>query len=216
MVTGMKFLTKGEYVYRILKDRIFSGEMVKDKTYTVVEISEELNVSRTPVSEAVKILSSQGHLTMMPAVGFRVRSLTYEEINEILLISAALERLALRQIIDYDIPLDVGALRKNMDECIVSVKNKDTEEYARLTDIFHHTIYGAAGLPKLVEVVDNISIHEAYYQESVIRNPEAIIELIDDHRLLLDIIESQNSDKIDGFLDQHVTNCLKTHEIYLK
>ncbi len=216
MTPNINCLTKGEYVYRILKDRIFSGDMVKDRTYTVVEIAEELKVSRTPVSEAVKILTSQGYLTMMPAVGFRVKELTYEEINEILLISASLERLALRQIIINRIEIDTHYLRKNLNDCLLSIERKDVDLYAKLTDEFHHIVYRAAKLPKLIEVMDMITIHEAYYQESVVRNPASLITLIHDHELLLDIIERQKMDAIDGFLERHVFNCLKTHEIYLK
>jgi DNA-binding GntR family transcriptional regulator len=216
MSMNINCLTKGEYVYRILKDRIFSGEMVKDKTYTVVEIAEELKVSRTPVSEAVKILTSQGYLTMLPAVGFRVRELTFEDINEILLISSALERLALRQIIKKNIKIDIGDLNKNLDDCIQAIKAKDVDEYARLTDEFHKVIYGGAGLPKLLDVMDSISIHESYYQESVVRNPDSLITLIEDHKFLLKIVEKNDLDEIDGFLERHVSNCLRTHEIYLK
>ncbi|QRN86169.1 GntR family transcriptional regulator [Clostridia bacterium] len=216
MTANIHCLTKGEYVYRVLKDRIFSGEMVKDKTYTVVEIAEELKVSRTPVSEAVKILTSQGYLMMLPAVGFRVKELTFEEINEILLISSALERLALQQIIQKGTEVDTEALNKNLDDCISAIKNKDVDEYARLSDEFHNHIYGAADLPKLLDVMESISIHEAYYQESVLRNPESLITLIEDHKLLLKIVEQKRIDDVDGFLERHVCNCLKTHEIYLK
>jgi DNA-binding GntR family transcriptional regulator len=190
--------------------------MVKDKTYTVVEIAEELKVSRTPVSEAVKILTSQGYLTMLPAVGFRVRELTFEDINEILLISSALERLALRQIIKKNIKIDVGELNKNLDDCIQAIKSKDVDEYARLTNEFHKVIYGGAGLPKLLDVMDSISIHESYYQESVVRNPDSLITLIEDHKFLLKIVDNNDLDEIDGFLERHVSNCLRTHEIYLK
>ena len=90
------------------------------------------------------------------------------------------------------------------------------DEYARLTNEFHRVIYGGAGLPKLLEVMDSISIHESYYQESVVRNPDSLITLIEDHKFLLKIVDKNDLDEIDGFLERHVSNCLRTHEIYLK
>lgn len=215
MNASLNCLTKGEFVYRILRDRIFSGELRKDRIYKVVEIAEELGVSRTPVSEAVKILVSQGYLIMLPGVGFKVKSLTSQEVDEILLISSVLEKLALERIIREESDLNMDVLLECLDGCELAVKRQDVDEYARLTDQFHKTLYAASGLPKLVEVLENVSIHEALYQESVVRNPQAILTLINDHRLLLEIIRDKKLDKIDGFMDRHVCNCQKTHEIYL-
>jgi len=212
----LRCLTKGEYVYRVLRDRIFTGDLQKDRIYKVVELAEELGVSRTPVSEAVKILVSQGYLIMLPGVGFRVKALTRREINEILTISSVLEKLALETIIARKAPMEYGEMREMLDRCEQSVLDRDVDEYARLTEQFHKTLYRAAGMPKLVEVLDSVSIHEALYQESVLRSPGAILTLINDHRLLLDIVENGRTDKIDGFLARHVKNCEVTHEIYLE
>lgn len=214
MSKAVAYQSKGEQVYRVLRDRVFSGDMAVDQIYTVVDLAEELAVSRTPVSQAVKILSSQGIVTMLPGVGFRVNGLTFEEINETLQITAALERLALRRIIQEETELDMDTLHQELDSSLRSIRNKDVEGYARSTDSFHRTLYGAAGLPKLVRVIDSISIHEAYYQASVIRNPQAVVTLVKDHRLLLEILGNRALDKVDGFLDRHVKNCLKTHEMY--
>src|SRR5271157_1211573 len=93
------YLSKGEYVYQVLKGKIANGYLERNKTYTIVEIAEKLGVSRTPVGEAVKILASQNYIIMYPGVGFKVKELTIEDIQENLTIAGALEEAVLRIII---------------------------------------------------------------------------------------------------------------------
>ena len=54
------FTSKSEYVYKYLRDNIKSSRFEIGKLYKIVDIAAQLGVSRTPVTEAIKLLVSQG------------------------------------------------------------------------------------------------------------------------------------------------------------
>ena len=95
-----KFITKTEFAYKEIKDKIGDGFYKKNHLYTIVDVANEIGVSRTPVSGAIKILESEGIVTLFPGVGFKIKYLTMNEIRESLMISGALEIVAMDYIID--------------------------------------------------------------------------------------------------------------------
>jgi len=109
--TKLKFTSKSEYVYETLRERIMLGELQVNKRYKVVEIAAELGVSRTPVSNAVKILASQGYVTLFPSVGFEIKQLTLKEVEGILMIRGVLEELALELAVGNVTSGDIAELR---------------------------------------------------------------------------------------------------------
>ena len=61
-----------EQAYETIRDRIFSGGLSEDDRVTEVDLAESLNMSRTPVREAVKRLLLEGLLTRDAGPGLRV------------------------------------------------------------------------------------------------------------------------------------------------
>jgi len=205
----LKFTSKSEYVYQILKDRIIQGEYQANKRYKVVEIAAELGVSRTPVSNAVKILASQGYVTLLPSVGFEIKQLTLEEVKGILLIRGALEELALEFAIDNGSTQDIKNLRDVLAKCETAVKKQDPKKYSKLNKEFHFNLYQLANLPNLVETFQTLWTHEGWYNEELKNNPESILKLIEDHYQMIELLETKEKSKIKELVRSHVNNCFK-------
>jgi len=201
------FLSKGEYVYQVLKGKIANGYLERNKTYTIVEIAETLGVSRTPVGEAVKILASQDFVIMYPGVGFKVKDLTMADIRENLTISGALEEAVLRKIIqDGDAPVE--ALKRAVEKSWKGIKNQKPELYTQASADFHKALYGLACLPKLTEILqENVLVHELWYREGASRYPQFIEGLIADHEAIIDIIQNRAYERISEVIHQHVEHC---------
>lgn len=79
-----------------LVDRIVRGALPAGLPLSLVELSEELGVSVTPLREAMIKLTAQGFVYAVPARGFFVSPLDAKEVREIYPIVGALEALALR------------------------------------------------------------------------------------------------------------------------
>lgn len=207
MEPKLKFTSKSEYVYQVLRDRIVQGEFKANKRYKVVEIAAELGVSRTPVSNAVKILASQGYVTLLPSVGFEIRQLTLKEVKGILLIRGALEELAIELAMDNGSIQDIKNLREILASCEAAAKKQDPKKYSKLNKDFHFNLYQLAAVPNLVETFQTLWTHEGWYNEELKNNPESIFKLIQDHYQMVDLLESKEKSRIRDLVSHHINNC---------
>ena len=73
-------LLKNE-VYDKLRAMLMQGAFEPGKTYSLNKLAEELQVSRTPVRDAVIRLSNENQLDVLPSRGFRLHQMTSEEIE---------------------------------------------------------------------------------------------------------------------------------------
>ena len=205
--TSQPFLSKGQYIYKLLKDKIVNGYLERNKIYTVVEIAESLGVSRTPVGEAVKILGSQKYIIQYPGVGFKVKELNLEDIHENLKISGALEKVVLEKIVNEGI-VTIGKLEESVGKSWDAIKNQSPELYTQSSADFHKSFYSLAALPRVSEILhENVFVHEVWYRESARRYPELIKGLIADHENIIGIIQSRNYGQINEVINTHIKNC---------
>lgn len=201
------FLSKGEYVYQTLKKKIVNGYLERNKIYTIVEIADDLGVSRTPVGEAVKILVSQNYILMYQGVGFKVREISVDDIRETLTISGALEEAVIRKILKDDSPAPEG-LYDAIQKSWKALDEKTPELYTEASGDFHTILYGMSGFHRVTEILrENVFVHEVWYREGASLYPELIKRMIVDHENMLDLIQKRDDARIADVVNRHVENC---------
>ncbi len=85
-----------EKVYAAVRDNILDGRIAPGERVVETRLAEEIKTSRTPVREALHMLEREGLLEAIPRVGYRVKQITLDEIDEICEIRKANECLAAR------------------------------------------------------------------------------------------------------------------------
>ena len=205
--TRRPFLSKGEYVYQILKEMIGNGYLERNKTYTIVEIAESLGVSRTPVGEAVKILGAQNYIHLQPGVGFKVRELTLEEARENLTIAGALEEAVLRKIVREGLA-PAPQMEQAVGRSRVALENQAPAEYTRASADFHRAFYSLSRQPRVVKILqENVFIHELWYRQGARDHPELVGRLVADHENILRVLQRRDEDQVAGVIADHVSHC---------
>ncbi|MDR7236340.1 GntR family transcriptional regulator [Neobacillus drentensis] len=135
---------KIDKAYRYIKRLIIEGIWEPETSINVNEITEKLNMSRTPVHKALSKLEQEGFLTIIPQVGVFVKRPDPEEVLERLLVCANLDALMTEQ----------AALNLNeeefcyLEELLIKMDNirLTADEYASLNINFHRIIYEASKL----------------------------------------------------------------------
>lgn len=94
---AMTDVSLGEEAYHALLDRIIAGRYPAGSAMRERQLSEELRVSRVPVREALRRLTSEGFLTTSKYRTATVRQLTLKDVDESFDLRMALEVLAARQ-----------------------------------------------------------------------------------------------------------------------
>jgi len=86
----------GNSAYHALIEDIRSGTLQPGNRLRETELAARLNVSRTPVREAIRLLEADGLVTHLPRIGATVRQLEYAEVMELYEMRAVLEGTAAR------------------------------------------------------------------------------------------------------------------------
>ena len=129
--------TLREQIAEILRKKILSGEIKPGERLIEAEISEEYQVSRGPVREALRQIEEEGLITYLSHKGCIVRELTYEDMQESYLIRSALEMLAV-EIYEANLPKEY---EDEIEEIIKEMEGasnlKDVYSIVELDERFH-------------------------------------------------------------------------------
>ena len=92
-----KCVTRNEHAYLTMRRMITTGQMVPGKWLKKLDLAEEMNMSPTPVVEALRRLQHEGLVEVEARVGVRVRSFTAEEVRELYIMREMLESAVARE-----------------------------------------------------------------------------------------------------------------------
>ena len=90
----------GHRIFCILRDKILNEEYEKGQKLNEVVLSKELNISRTPIREALKQLELEGLVKSIPNKGVYVLGFSSRDIDDMLEIRVVLESLSVQLAID--------------------------------------------------------------------------------------------------------------------
>ncbi|HLX18643.1 MAG TPA: GntR family transcriptional regulator [Gaiellaceae bacterium] len=153
--------TKADDIALVIEEAIVSGELAPGTVLRQEQLSEQFNVSRTPVREALRRLAALGLVSFVPNRGVRVRTLSRDELEEAFLVRAELESLATQAATPKFAPEDLAELDAaekrfaGISQQLRSLEPGDERrsimgDWVRANHAFHDVIYRVAALP-LVE-----------------------------------------------------------------
>ena len=110
---GTQHRTKGEFVYRTLRDAIVKCELPPGERLVIDDLARRLQVSSIPVREALQLLQSEGLVLMVPHVGATVAPISHESVTEVFTVMEGLESVAARAAAERARPEDLDALEEH-------------------------------------------------------------------------------------------------------
>jgi GntR family transcriptional regulator of vanillate catabolism len=133
-----------------LRKRILNGDIEGGTRLFEVPIAEMLDISRTPVREALSRLAEEGLLDRVSAGGYAVRKFSISDVVDSIEIRAVLEGTAARLAAERGVGDDQIHLLENIlsqiDECFgKTVEDVDIEGYAEFNAKFHATLADLPG-----------------------------------------------------------------------
>lgn len=207
LYNGQQRRTAHEIVRDTLRHAILNGSLPGGSRLVQADIAAQLNVSTTPVREALRDLTSDGLVQFDPHRGAVVYEIDMDELKEIYEIRKALESLAIRlataRITKAQLA-EATAVQRQM------VKVKDPSLWVEENWKFHQLLEDAAGSSRLAALVKNIQGTAALYVAHSVRlKPKRIQEGNAEHRAILDAMQQGDADKAADFLREHLDRTLE-------
>ncbi len=152
-----------EQTYRILKDRILRNELLPGAQISVPEVALALGVSRTPVTDALKRLASDGLVDIFPRRGTFVSQLTARDVAEIFDIRLMIELSAAEFVFQsgavQQCSSTLQVLLRNMEQAITGQDFKDYESFMTNDRDFHTTLVKLTGNNHLIRMYTRLHVH---------------------------------------------------------
>ncbi|SIS55341.1 GntR family transcriptional regulator [Paracoccus saliphilus] len=147
-----------ERAYRALKEMAASYKFKPDERLNESTLSVQLNISRTPLREALNRLIAEGFFTFRSGQGFYCRSLNPSEIMDLYEARAAIESEAARLAARRFDPAELAGLQRFLKESeAVYSPGVSPVELVRLDEEFHLRLAKLSGNAELVRLLENVA-----------------------------------------------------------
>ena len=157
-------------------------------------LAEQLNVSRTPLREALTRLENEGLVEIRPRKGVFVVRKTLDEILEMIVAWAALESMAARLATEAATDADLRALRKHALRHSESSAHADLSEYSDANIQFHQMILDMSGCALLAEMADGLFVHMHAVRRRALEEDDRASRSVVDHAAIIDALEARDAD----------------------
>lgn len=202
--------TAHEFVRNVLRRAILSGELAGGTRLVQADLAAMLEVSTTPVREALRDLASEGLIRFDPHRGAVVQELSGEELREIYMIREILEPFALRLAVPKVTPELLAKLRE-LHEKMASEPH--SAEWVETNRLFHLTIYEAAGYPRLSAIIRSLEDASVMYIGASLKEVDNLRETaVHDHGAILAALEKGDADAAVEAVVTHLQLAIKAFE----
>lgn len=142
--------THGRRAVIELREKILSGELQGGVRLFEVSTAELLDISRTPVREALSRLTEEGLLERLPSGGFVVRRFGYSDVIDAIEMRGVMEGMAARLAAERGVKAEelqhINATVDALDRCFGErVDDVDFDAYSELNETFHHQLAALCG-----------------------------------------------------------------------
>ena len=151
-------------VYQVLREGIVNRVFAPGSKLNVDEIAKRLQVSRTPVHEALTVLANDGLVDIQPRKGTFVAEFTREDYAETLDIRRGLELLACETACTRATAVDIAALETlmhDMERSVTEAPDPDTAAHAHDAKNleFHQRLVELSGNRRLIAMYADLRAH---------------------------------------------------------
>ena len=171
-----------------------------------IHLANKLGVSRTPIREAIRMLEKEGLAVTIPRKGAQVARMTEKDLEDVLEIRDALDKLAVTdacarmQEKDFD---DLEKALKNFEE---TTKTDDVRKIVEADENFHNVIYCASNNPKLETIIRNLKEQMYRYRYEYIKDKSNFMQITSEHKMILDGLKRGDVEYVQKIMHTHLTN----------
>ena len=196
-------------IYDHLREQLLSGAIQPHQHLIEAKIAEEIGTSRTPVREALHSLELEGLIESIPRVGYVVKPLSEEEVEEICEIRAVVEGLAARWAMEKSREKLAAELKRSISLSEEKISNGNAKAFVDMDAQFHEIIAKFSGSKRLLELAQTLRRHMLRYRIESIYLNDNVLRAIDGHKGILEAIEKADLEEVNKAIKYHLDQVKK-------
>ena len=163
-----------------------------------------MGISKTPLREALRVLSAENLISLVPNHGAFVTKPTTGEIKEMFAVMSVLEGVCARAAAEKMTPADFSHLEGLHTELEEQFKSRNQKEYIRVNNRYHSFIQELAGNRTLNQIVKGLRKKILLYRFQSLNLPGRFEDSIKEHRELLTAFRDRDAPKAEKIMKNHL------------
>lgn len=201
----MNYMSLKDHVYEYISESIKDGSLRPGDKINEQHLSDKLNVSRTPVREALIQLAAEGLLDAEPRRGFRVKPLILEEAKDLYQLIGHLDAMAATLSLADITGEDIDMMKELQAKMKDAIEAQDFERYYRLQIEFHNVYLRKCSNKQLIIMLEQLKlrfIKRGYSDSDSDRLNEIFNETNAQHTKIIELFESRDARALESFLKE--------------
>ena len=189
-----------------LRDMIMTSQLKEGDKINENELCASMGISKTPLREALRVLSAEGLISLVPNRGSFVTKPTIGEIKEMFEVMSVLEGVCARAAaarMDAAALDTVEQLHAKLEQEYTS---RDQKEYIRINNQYHKFIQQLAGNRTLNQIVNGLREKILLYRFQSLNLPGRFDASIKEHRELLEAFRQKSAQQAERIMKKHLKN----------
>ena len=199
-------------VYHAIRDAILSLRFAPGVVIRKAPICERLQVSRSPVADALRRLSEDGLVDIVPQSATRVSKLSLRVIREQSFLREALELAAVARAAELRSEQQLARLARNMRHQRFLVEDLDFAEFYKFDEEFHDLIFECCDISLLAPTVESVSLQVQRARLLLLPEPGRTADTVDEHDAIFAAIREQNPAAAVNAMRSHLRQLIKRLE----
>jgi GntR family transcriptional regulator, rspAB operon transcriptional repressor len=202
----------GNRVYLTLRDAILSLTYKPGEILRKPEICAALNVSRSPVADAVARLAGEGLVDVFPQAGTYVARFSMDEIREGTFLREAIEVAAVQRIAGTITQAQLLPLRRNIEMQAVLVEEGEFSRFYDLDAEMHQIMLRMTGFKRLPVITSSAWVHVERARRLLLPMPGRMVATLAEHRAILAALEARDAVAAGDAVSRHLGQLIRLLE----
>jgi DNA-binding GntR family transcriptional regulator len=196
-----------EEVAELLRQRIFQRELEPGSWIDEVKLAQEYGISRTPLREALKVLATEGLVTMKMRRGAYVTEVSDQDLQEVYHLLSLLESDAAGVVAGHGTAAQVRELQAIHAELEGAVQ--DPDRFFAINERFHMRLLEIAGNRWRNQMVADLRKVMKLNRHNSLLKSGRIAESLQEHRLVMQALDKRDAGAAVERMREHFRNGLE-------
>jgi DNA-binding GntR family transcriptional regulator len=187
-----------------LRERIFAGELTPGSFLDEAALAGQMRISRTPLREALKVLTVEGLVRHEPRRGCFVNEVTEQDLDEIFPVIALLEGQCARMAAVHATDADLAALDMLHDKLQRHAKAKRINDYYIANFAIHEAIIQLANNRWLAQVIGDLRKIVKLARLQQLHVPGRLEQSLSEHMAVFAALKARDPDGAEAAMRTHL------------
>lgn len=188
----------------MLREQIYDHRLAPGQRLDEAVLAEQLGISRTPLREALKVLSAEGLVDLQPHKGCFVSELSLRDLEEIFPIMATLEGRVAHEVAAKRTPAQLKTLDALHEKLEKHAAAGDVNRYYETNYVFHNEMQECAGNRWLQIVIGDLRKLLKLSRHHSLRLEGRLASSLAEHRALMQALHRQDADAAEQVMRDHL------------